>query len=468
VTFILAAFGVFCLLVVLICMLTRSPRAVGHCLLASFTLGIISLLFAALYLSIGVVIGATCGALEGNNLNALIPTVNQIAGTSITPGMVNAVLLARSQCAAGIGGIQVAVEVVKALQTAGALSGDFDPATVDKIQDGITQIELFVNGTTSNQIDTAIEAAAAEIPNKVNQGLGFAQTAMQLALEATDAMLTNAVRPLVRAASTDPYSAGLRTATAEVASLGAAGGTAGRAASSNPARVAEAVALLQASAASLQTTWDSIDILEGAAVNTANAAVLASAEGADISLEQFKLAMQSFGGHAVDLANVTLRLVGAEAANFTQYGLPPIKSAMRSFGAGAKSMLESLAACKSIVEDTYVIQNAVCQGVSRASDQLWLGLLIQGFLWTVGTLLLFYAIKKVWNTDAGWRWFGRAAPMPAYDAERYELNGRQKLTNVEHPAIIGGDWSAFSSEAPKYSLSLSPMTGVSDRTIVQI
>lgn len=452
-TIVLASFAAICLGVVYVAMLARSPRWVGHCLLASFTVGIICFLIGALYLSIGVVIGATCGALETNNLNALLPTINQVAGTDITPAELNALMVARTQCAAGLGGLQVAVEVIKALQSAGALPGNFDTAAVAKIQGALDQIEAFVNGTTGNQVDAAVNAAANEIPSKVSEGLQTAQTAIELAIDAVDKTLTSAIKPLVRQAQTDPYTTPLKNANTQISALAAPGGTVGKAQSSDPARLAEAVALLQAAAASLQSTWNNIDANQGSTVKNANGEILNAATGGDAALTAFRGDMSSFSAHSVDLANVTLRLVAAEAANFTTYGLPPIKSAMKAFGAGAKDIIASLVACKNIIQDTYIIQNAVCIGVSRASDELWLGFVILGFVWTVGTILLFYALKKVWNTDSGWRWKGRKAPMSLADGDRYLLTGEQKIHNVEPSDVHGGEWSAFSAEAPKYEAS---------------
>lgn len=84
--------------------------------------------------------------------------------------------------------------------------------------------------------------------------------------------------------------------------------------------------------------------------------------------------------------------------------------------------------------------------MSRAADELWLGFLITGFLWTVGTILMFYALKKVWGTDPEWRWKGRKAPMAAAEADKYALNEKQMLSNVAHEDAHGADWNVVAEK----------------------
>ncbi|KAI9018162.1 hypothetical protein DFJ74DRAFT_769957 [Hyaloraphidium curvatum] len=454
-TYILAGFGAVALIVVVVAMLARSPRWVGHCTLAALALGIISLIVGALYLSIGVVLGATCQALEQENFDNLLPTINQIAGTNITPAMVNSLLLARRQCAAGVGGFKVAAEVVRALVAAGVIRSDFDEAAVQRLEAAVDRLRAIGNGTVQVDVQTALNSVAAEIPSALNRGLDVAEAALGKALDEAGTLLDQVTKPLIASAQRNPYSPALQSAVADLARLALPGGTAGRAASTDPARVAEAASLLQAAGAGLNSTWTALDTTQGAAVRSANADVLTYATGSDASLEAARADLGVSVAATIALANATARLTLREVQNFTTYGLPPIESAVRAFFTGTAEVIEALAACQSIIEDTFVIQNAVCIGVSRATDELWLGAVIQGFVWTAGAILMLYAVKKVWATDSGWRWKGRKEPMSSFEAEKYVLSGQQMAKNVE-AAPTGADWSQFTEPQGGYANGASP------------
>ncbi|KAI9022660.1 hypothetical protein DFJ74DRAFT_670393 [Hyaloraphidium curvatum] len=434
-TYVAAGLSALCLLVIFIAMFAKSPRWAGHCLLASFALGIICFIVAALYLAIGVSVGAACAAVQQDNLEALLPTINQVAGTNLVKAHVDAFRLARSECAAGTNGLQVAVDVARSLLQAGINVG-LDPATLTNVQ---TALDRVVAAASNNAtVGQAVNAGIGRVPGLVNQGLEYVNAAVDLAIDSTKVVIRQVTKPLVNQASADAYTTAQVGATGQLPGLAAPGGTAGRAQSSNPARVAEAETLLQQTAGTLNTDWNGIDAAQGASYRTAQSAVLSNANSLDASVASLEENLTALKGGATDLANTTLRLVSAEAQNFVANGLDPVTQAFSSFAESTQALLLSLTACRNIIQDTYVLQNAVCEGVLRANDELWFGFLIVAFIWTVGTLLLFYALKKVWDTDEAWRWFGREKPMASETAEKYILSDQQKQNNVEH----GADWGA--------------------------
>ena len=301
----------------------------------------------ALYLAIGVAIGAACGAIEQDNLEALIPTINFVGGINLVTAHVDAFRNARAECARGTNGIQVAIDTIQFLQVAG-VNVPVDQATLGNIERSVQQIGAAV--ASNETVNGAFQTFLGRVPRAINTGVELAQAGIQAAQEGAQFALRQVTKPLIAQASTDPYTPAFRSALTDLSGL--ATSAAGRAQSSDPARVAEAETLLQQQSAALDTTWNGIDGREGAALETSQDAVEASARGADSSLEQFDRDMTALQGDVNDLANTTFILLQAEAANFSVNGLPAVQESFSSFGTSAASLVRELTSCEQIIQDT--------------------------------------------------------------------------------------------------------------------
>lgn len=442
-TAIAGALSALALLIVVIAVLARSPHWAGHCMLAVLALGIISLLVGALYLAISVAIGATCSAIEKDNLQALVPTINQIAGTNLLPAHVQAFNLAQEECAAGANGLRVVVDIIEMLQKAG-VQISIDPTMISTVNNALDRIKQF---STDNQtIDAAINAALDRLPAQINAGIDAALSGIQGARRSIELALSQATRPLLAQASVDPYTPEQAAAVAVLAQLGVAGAAAGRVQTSIASRLAEAQTLVETEAARLSSSWNAIDANEGTALKNSQGDVIRFIEGSDASLAQFNEDMASLETALSLLANGTLALVEAEIRNFSANGLSTAEQTLMAFANDSVKLVRALTSCTAIIQDTYVIQNAVCLGVQRATDELWFGFVLQGFVWTLGVLSMLYAVRLVWDTDDAWRWRGRRVPMEPELAEKYALSPKQEFENVRRdsgPKVVDSDLGTF-------------------------
>lgn len=354
-TIIAGVLSAIAMIVVLAAMFARSPRWTGHCLLASLAFGIICLIVGALYLAISVSIGAACGAIEQDNLKALIPTINQVAGTNIVPAYVDAFRLARSECAKGVNGVQVGIDTIQALQAAG-VNVPVDQATLGNFERAVNNIAA---AATDNQtIANALKNVGDRIPRAINAGIELAQAGVQAAQDAARIALRQVTKPLLSQATTEPYTPAMRAGVATLDGLAKTGGTVGKAISSDPARVAEAETLLNTQASILDKEWQGIDSKEGAALRTSQADVANYAKGADTSLADFDNDMTLLQGDIDKLANETYTAVQKEMNDFETNGLVSVQQSFQSFSKSAVGLVGGLTACTEIIQDTVSLQIA--------------------------------------------------------------------------------------------------------------
>lgn len=403
--------------------MAKQPRWLGKTVLASFALGIIALIAGAGYLALSAGLGAACSGITPAGIEKVV----RLAGAQLPDGLIEAVFEAREKCLAGVGGLDVIPDLLSTLDSSG------NSASFLGQLDGVK--ELLANLTSGNvSIDTTLPT--------INLGIDPTSLGLDTAISTLDAVL-DGLDQMLQLAGSDQYSATLRTAVGEIRRLGLS--AVGMVSSSVVARTAEAEGLVKNAAGGAAGQWNTLDSGAGEALRIARAGVEEKGGIVRAEVAGFRDGLTAFATSAEGVANSTVDVVQGEV----QVVVEEVKGVVAEFAKKAEGVLQAVMECQMLAQDTVVLQNAVCVGAQGGLDEVWFGMVVLGFCWTLGVFSMLWTAKRLWNTDPGWRWTGRDRPIPASEAAKYHLNGEQKITMVELD-VESGDWPAFSGEAPKY------------------
>ncbi|KAI9014104.1 hypothetical protein DFJ74DRAFT_681260 [Hyaloraphidium curvatum] len=393
--------SVVAMIVVFVGIYLRNPRLVGHCLLASFTIGVIGFIFAVLFIAVAIAIASTCQAVGANKLEPLLPTLNQLLGINITNVDVNAIFAARLQCAAGQSAVEVIYELLAQLQLPFVQKEGWQKAAA-----AVRELSELLNGEKNDEINAAIDAGVDKAVDFVNDGMDKVQAKLREAVTELLDLIRQVLAPLQNLGNRPLFGAVFGRMRSDVAAL-ASSVAEDQVLPGTPDAVQAAILRVERAAEDLVLQINAMDAGPAADMSAANSAVASASTAARDALETLQLALDNLANSVERVMNTTRAFLTTKSVEVAS----TVKNATRNVAGKIDDLFDELLSCQSIAEDTYILQHAVCIGVARATDELWFGYLLVAFCWSAGTVLLFFAAKKVWDTDPAWRWAGRKLPI---------------------------------------------------------